>query len=186
MQKSVLKERISEMGLVAQAGSMTLVIACLCLASLPIAISVSGADGAMATFLAAAIVSVASAAGIALGGLCYGKHDAVMKLLLGMVIRMLIPLIGCLLVLILSPRMRNAGFAFYVLVFYLLALPIETASLRPLEVARRIVARDTCKTLLLEPARRPALERGVEAGEAASGVWQATGLERVADRKSVV
>jgi hypothetical protein len=146
MQKSALKERIGEMGLVAQAASMTLVIASLCLVSLPIAISVSGADGIVAAFLAAAIVSVASAAGIAIGGFCCGKHEAIMKLLLGMVVRMLVPLVACVLMLMLSPRMTDAGFALYVLVFYLLALPIETAMAvvkvaavrtRPIEATRQ-------------------------------------------------
>ena len=127
MQKSALKERIGEMGLAAQAASMTLVIANLCLVSLPVAISVSGADGIVAASLAAVIVSVASATGIAIGGLCCGKHEAIMRLLLGMVIRMLVPLVACAAVLVLSQRMTNAGFALYVLVFYLLALPIETA-----------------------------------------------------------
>ncbi|HEY2762001.1 MAG TPA: hypothetical protein VGI75_14690 [Pirellulales bacterium] len=114
------------MGAARLAALMAVALVGLWIVSLPVAISLSGQNGFNAGLLAAVVVWFASAAGMAIGECFYGRHEAILKLLFGMSIRMLIPLVGCLIVLMASPRLAGAGFVFYVLAFYLAALPIET------------------------------------------------------------
>jgi hypothetical protein len=125
------------MGIAGRAALLATFFAALAVVSLPVAMSTSGVDGIVASLSAAAVVWIASAAAMASGELCYGTHQAILKLLFGMTLRMLIPLVACLLVLMTLSRLANAGFAFYVLVFYLLALPVDTAlaMLKPTTVA---------------------------------------------------
>jgi hypothetical protein len=127
MRSNPFRQRIVEMGTAWQAVTMALVFCAIWLASLPVAMTLSGSDGALAAFFATVVVWFASAMGLLVGECCYGPSKSVSKLLAGMVVRMLIPLVACMAVLLASQRMTAAGFEFYVLIFYLLALPIDTA-----------------------------------------------------------
>jgi hypothetical protein len=127
MKSETIKQRIAVMGTAGQAAAMALLSTMLWLASLPIAITLSGFDGALAALFAAAAVWMASAMGLVIGEFCFGPSKSVSRLLAGMVIRMLLPLFACLIVLLSSQRLATSGFVFYVLAFYLVALLIETA-----------------------------------------------------------
>lgn len=106
---------------------MALVFCVLWLASLPVAITLSGPDGAMAALFAMVVVWLASAMGLLIGECCYGPSKSVSRLLAGMMVRMLISLVACMTVLLASQRLTAAGFEFYLLIAYLVALPIDTA-----------------------------------------------------------
>src|SRR5262245_46177155 len=127
MRSGSIKQRIAEMGTAWQAVMMAIVFCAIWLASLPVAITLSGSDGGLAALFATVVVWFASAMGLLIGECCYGPSKSVSRLLAGMVVRMLIPLVACMAVLLTSQRMTSAGFEFYVLIFYLLALPIDTA-----------------------------------------------------------
>ncbi|HZZ27180.1 MAG TPA: hypothetical protein VFE46_04165, partial [Pirellulales bacterium] len=82
--------------------------------------------GVLAEFTAGIVVWCASAMGMLFGEFIHGPNAALTKLLFGMVIRMVVPLAACLMVLLAQSRLASAGFVFYVLLFYLTALPIDT------------------------------------------------------------
>jgi len=113
------------MGIIAHGVLVALVLMALCLAAMPLAHSISGADGVWSALAAAIVVWLASVAGMAIGELFSGTSMAATKLLAGMVIRMAIPLVACLMALVGGERLAGSGFVFYVLFFYLVALPIE-------------------------------------------------------------
>jgi len=127
MRSQSIKQRIAVMGTAGQAATMGLLLSMLWLASLPVAMTLSGSDGALSALFAAAVVWMASTMGLVIGEFCYGPSKSVSRLLAGMVVRMLAPLIACMIVLLSSQRLTTSGFVFYVLVFYLVALLIETA-----------------------------------------------------------
>jgi hypothetical protein len=127
MRSKPIKQRIAEMGTAWQAVMMALVSCAFWVASLPVAIALSGSDGGLAALFATVVVWLASAMGLLIGECCYGPSKSLSRLLAGMLVRMLIPLVACMAVLLTSQRLAAAGFEFYVLIFYLLALPIDTA-----------------------------------------------------------
>lgn len=135
------KQRIAELGLAGRAALLLMLFAGLWLLSLPLAICTAGSSGVLAAFCGAMVVWFASAAGLAIGEMFYGTHQAILKLLFGMVIRMFIPLLACLGVLLTIPQLASAGFVFYVLGFYLLALPVDTV----LAVLQTAAAKEAAK-----------------------------------------
>jgi hypothetical protein len=68
----------------------------------------------------------ASAAGILIGELFHGPSEALLKLVAGMFLRMAIPLAACVVVQLSGGPLAAAGFVFYVMEFYFVALPIDT------------------------------------------------------------
>ena len=102
----------------------TLVVA-LCV-TVPLAITLGGTFGALAALAAALIVCVASILGLVLGELFRGPNEALMKLVFGMTVRMSLPLGACMVVCLNGGPLAAAGFVYYVLGFYLVALPIDT------------------------------------------------------------
>jgi hypothetical protein len=126
MVNSALKQRIANLQIMGRIGLFSLLLAAACLLVLPVAISLHGTDGFVAACAGIIVVWFASSLGMAVGELFHGPNAALSKLLLGMVIRMAIPLAACLLALLTDSRLAEAGFVFYVLVFYLAALPVDT------------------------------------------------------------
>jgi hypothetical protein len=135
------KQRLADLGIVGRSALLALLFALLWALSVPVAFSLSGIKGILAALSAAIVVWIASAAGMAIGELFHGPNEAVAKLLFGMVIRMTVPLIACLLVLLTGSRLATAGFVFYVLGFYLLALPVDTV----LAVLQTAAAKESAK-----------------------------------------
>ncbi|HTQ38174.1 MAG TPA: hypothetical protein VMJ32_04050 [Pirellulales bacterium] len=126
MLNPAVKQRIAELSLAHRLALSALVLAAICLATLPLALTLSGADGLWADGSAAAVVWGASAAGMAIGELLHDSNAAFTKLLIGMIIRMIVPLSACLVALLSKSRLADAGFVFYILVFYLAELPVDT------------------------------------------------------------
>ena len=125
-----LKDRLTGLGIVGRFVLLAFVMFVALVVALPLAFSLSGPMGGWTAFAAAAIVWFASAVGMLIGemfnGFLRGANEALVKLLLGMMIRMAIPLAACMIVHLSNGPLAAAGFVFYVLGFYLVALPIDT------------------------------------------------------------
>ena len=126
MANLILKQRIAQLGLPGRSALLFLVFAALWILSIPVALVVSGPISVFTSLAAAAVVGFASILGMAFGEMFHGPNEAITKLLFGMIIRMAIPLVACLLVLATGSPLMNTGFVFYVLAFYMAALPIDT------------------------------------------------------------
>jgi hypothetical protein len=121
-----LRDRLEHLGPVGRSACFALVLAAALAIVFPIAIWMFGAIGLWAALLAAAVVLLASAAGTALGELANGPSEALVKMLIGMAVRMALPLAACILVQLKGGPLAAAGFVYFVLGFYLVALPVET------------------------------------------------------------
>jgi hypothetical protein len=124
---SALKQRMANSGTAGRIALLALLLAAVSVVVLPAAYAWGGFNGLLAAAVATVVVWLASALGMALGQLSHGPNQALTNLLMSMLIRMAIPLAACLLVLLTSSRLAEAGFVFYILGFYLAALPIDTA-----------------------------------------------------------
>ncbi len=100
-------------------------MAALALAA-PLGFALHGTAGAWAAIAAAATVWIASVAALLAAEFFHGPYDALWGLLFGMGIRMSLPLAACMLVHFQKAELAAAGFVFFVLGFYLVALPIDT------------------------------------------------------------
>ena len=76
--------------------------------------------------IAAAVVFVSSASGLAISDWLRQSGQAMSSLLFGMAVRMLPPLAACVLVQLNPGTLSDAGFVYFVLGFYLIALPLDT------------------------------------------------------------
>jgi len=111
---------------VGRSACLALVLAVALAVALPVSIWTVGPSGMWAAVLAAVVVWLASAAGTAIGELASGPGEALIKMLVGMAIRMALPLATCVVVELSRGPLSAAGFVYFVLGFYLVALPIET------------------------------------------------------------
>ncbi len=83
-------------------------------------------SGAWAAVAAAFTVLVASVLSLFAAGAFQSRQEALWALLFSMGLRMSIPMAACLVVLMVGGPLATGGFVFFVLAFYLVALPVET------------------------------------------------------------
>jgi hypothetical protein len=122
------KTRLAQFGILGRCILLALVLGIALVVAAPLGFFLTGSDGAWAAIAAALVVWVASTAALALGEVFQGPgpNAALFKLLFGMTLRMALPLAACMAVHLSASSLDAAGFVFYVLGFYLLALPIDT------------------------------------------------------------
>jgi hypothetical protein len=129
---SLSKNRLAQLGPLGRTLVIALVILIALTIVLPLATSIYGTGGAIAAACAAAVMGLAS---IAAELACLPFHrptDVLWASLLGMGVRMAIPLAACMLVYFQRGSLADAGFVYWVMAIYLVVLPAETA----LSVAR--------------------------------------------------
>ena len=83
-------------------------------------------QGAIAALAGAAVVWTASMLACIVSDRFRRQGEPLVSLLVGMLLRMFLPLGACLVVLLNGGPLAAAGFVYFVLAFYLLALPVET------------------------------------------------------------
>lgn len=113
--------------------AMTLVGALLLvgIASTPIAYRADGADGLLAAGVAAAIVLLAGIGALAVNELCRSPEMVIPRVLGGMMLRMGVPLTAAMAIYYRGGPIIDAGFIYYLLVFYLVMLVVETTITLP-------------------------------------------------------
>lgn len=93
---------------------------------LSVAFALEGLPGCYSAIVAAVVVWVSSALGLAIGDVLRRSGQTWASLLFGMAVRMLLPLAACVLVQLNVGALADAGFVYFVLAFYLIALPLDT------------------------------------------------------------
>ncbi len=123
---SAVKNRLGRLGLTGRC----LLLALLILAALavigPLAAMLFGSLGFSAAVVAAVAVWFAAAAGNITNELFASRGQSAAGILVGMMMRMIFPLVMCLVVQLNDGKLAESGFVFYVLAFYLVVLPLDT------------------------------------------------------------
>jgi hypothetical protein len=109
-----------------QCAVVALIILAAFVVAVPIGLALVGPPGAWAAAAAALTVLFASCISIFAASLFQSRETAMWRLLASMGLRMSIPMAACFLVLLIGGPLVTGGFVYFVLAFYLAALPIDT------------------------------------------------------------
>jgi hypothetical protein len=124
---SAVKDRLSRLGLAGRCVLLALAMLVALLIVGPIAASLGGTSSFSAAIVAATVVWVAAAAGAGSAELFELRGQSLAGVLVGMSMRMMFPLIVCLVVQLNRGKLAESGFVYCVLAFYLVMLPLDTA-----------------------------------------------------------
>ncbi|MEX0676291.1 MAG: hypothetical protein WD063_04410 [Pirellulales bacterium] len=125
-QKSALRDHLSRLGILAQAGLVAGVLFIVWLPVASVAYAISGNAGTIASAVAAALCLVGAEFAL-IATLPFSRPSAAMySLAVGMLARTLIPLASGVVVHLTVPVLAGAGMVFYLLFFYMTALATET------------------------------------------------------------
>ena len=119
-------QRAGQWGLLARAGLLLALFAAFLLVSAPVALSLRGEAGLAAATLATAVCLVAGWLAMAATTWLAPPSQPAAHVLLGMILRMGLPLGLCLVILQYSAWLKDAGFGWYLVAAFSLGLAIET------------------------------------------------------------
>jgi hypothetical protein len=123
---SVVRDHLVRLQPLGQCGMLAALILVALVLVLPFAIWLGGPPVVGAAAAAAAVVWIASALGLGVCELVRKPGEVLAGVLLGMAIRMTLPLAACVLVHLGGGPLADAGFVFFVLGFYMIALAADT------------------------------------------------------------
>ncbi|MCC7085835.1 MAG: hypothetical protein IT427_12605 [Pirellulales bacterium] len=123
---SILKDRLAQFGTLGRCALLALLIAIALVVAMPVGFWLAGGPGIAAAVVAAVVVWFASALSLMIGEFFHASNEALTSLLFGMLLRVAVPLAACLLVYLSGSTLAKAGFAYFVLGFYFIALPVDT------------------------------------------------------------
>jgi hypothetical protein len=126
MVSTMWTEQMANLRTTGRLSVLAVVLIAVAMAASPLAFWLSGFGGLLACALSAVFIWFASAVASALGHFAHGPNQALTSLLISMLVRMAIPLVACMVALASGSQLVGSGFVFYVLGFYLIALPIDT------------------------------------------------------------
>jgi hypothetical protein len=112
--------------LAARAGALLLTVVGLTIFTLPAAWLSSGIPGLAAVAASAGVCLVAALASLAIAHLLRGPAVTLQALLLSMLVRMGIPLAFAVMAYLRAAPLVNAGLMYYLVIFYLPVLAVET------------------------------------------------------------
>ncbi len=124
--KKIVWNRLSRLGLAAQAGILCAIVSVVALPLALAAYAISGLPGVVAALVAACVCLLGGEIALGLCGLLARRHDALYAVLAGMLARTSVPLLLGLGLHVLMPSLTQAGLFFYFLAFYLVILTSET------------------------------------------------------------
>jgi hypothetical protein len=102
-------------------------VACLYLLLAPLAYSLHGTDALIASAVAAAICVFGSLGALIAMQFLKGPAMLIGGVVLGMFLRMTVPLVFCMIVYLQPGFLTRAGMVFYVLAFYMVTLTVDAA-----------------------------------------------------------
>jgi hypothetical protein len=123
---------LPERSLAFRGGLLGLAVAMLAAGVLPVAGLVGGRIALAAAALAAVVCLVGAASALVISHLLRGPRLALASLLVGMAVRSGMPLVLAIAVQIPGGPLAEAGFLYYLLVFYPVTLSVETVLSLPL------------------------------------------------------
>jgi hypothetical protein len=118
--------RIAHLHTKGRCALLALLLAGALLAALHLAYSLAGVLGGLAAIAAATVVLIASIGGLLIAEMFRSPAEAIWGMLFSMGLRMSLPMAACFVVLLCGGALSSGGFVYFVLAFYLLALPMET------------------------------------------------------------
>ncbi len=119
-------QRLQQMGSLSRAAVLAGILLAATVLLLPIAYTASGPIGLAACGFAFIVCALPALMSLAISELFTGPQRALYGLLVGMFLRMALPLTACFAAYAVNSPLAQAGLAFYVLPLYLLTLLIET------------------------------------------------------------
>lgn len=119
-------QRLQQMGSLSRAAILAGILLAATVLLLPIAYSASGSTGLAACGFALIVCALPALMSLAISELFAGPQRALYGLLIGMFLRMALPLTACFAAYAMNSPLAQAGLAFYVLPLYLLTLLVET------------------------------------------------------------
>jgi len=120
------RNRLAELHLAGRCAVVGVTLIVALVIALPIAYALTGVSGIWSAVAAAGTILVSSIASLLMSEMFRRPDEAMWALMLSMAVRMSLPMAVCLLVLMQGGPLGSGGFVFFVLAFYLVALPIET------------------------------------------------------------
>ena len=123
---SSLRTRLSQLHPLGKCAALAAVLFSSLIIAVPIGISLVCSWGAWAAVAAAITIFVASIISLFAAAAFQSRQEAMWALLFSMGLRMSIPMAACLIVLMVRGPLATGGFVYFVLAFYLVALPAET------------------------------------------------------------
>jgi len=91
----------------------------------PLSYGLSGVDGLVASAVAALVCLAGGELGLLVAAAFRGPMAAMNGAVLGMLVRMVVPLFGGVAIHLMVPRLADAGFVFYLVAFYMVDLAAE-------------------------------------------------------------
>jgi len=123
---SSFRNRLSQLHPLGKCAALAAVLLAALIVAVPIGVLFIGGWGAWAAVAAAMTIFVASIISLFAAAAFQSRQEAMWALLFSMGLRMSIPMAACLIVLLFGGPLATGGFVYFVLAFYLVALPVET------------------------------------------------------------
>jgi hypothetical protein len=133
-----LASRAGRLGLFAQAGLVSAALALIWFLAAAVAYAISGPPAVIASAVALLLCWLGGLLALALGGLFHGPTAAMQRMLVGMLARSVLPLLLGVVLHFKVPALAEAGMVFYLLIFYLATMAIETALLLAQATSSRV------------------------------------------------
>ena len=129
--------QIARLGLAARCGLVTLAVAIALAIAGALAFRLHEGAGVAAAGVAAGVCLLGSIAALTVSQFLQGPEAALRRVLASMALRMFVPLAFCLVVAALGGPLAEAGCVYYVLVFYLVTLAVDTVLALPHDAATK-------------------------------------------------
>ncbi len=120
------RDWLRRLGPIGRYGLLALSLAVALCIALPAAYGLQGMPACRAAMVAAGVVLLSSTLAMVISDFMRRSGQALASVLLGMAMRMFLPLGACVLAQLNPGALSEAGFVYFVLVFYLVALPTDT------------------------------------------------------------
>ena len=123
----IIRNKLAGLGLMGQTGVVSATVICVWLVVAPLAYQVSAVPGLLASAVGGGICLSGAALALLIGAMLPGPGTAMHRMVLGMFARTMLPLLSAVTLHFKVPSLAESGMIFYVLVFYMAALSVETA-----------------------------------------------------------
>jgi hypothetical protein len=126
---AILWNKLAGLSLPAQAGLTSALVSGLWIVVAPVAYEISGSIGPMAAALGAGVCLFGALVGLAIGAAFPGPSGVLQRMLFAMLARTVVPLLVGVALHFKSSELATAGMIYYLLIFYMATLAIETTML---------------------------------------------------------
>jgi hypothetical protein len=123
---TIVWNKLRRLSLAAQLAAVSATVAGAWLLTAPVAYTISGADGLLAAAVAAGVCWFGAALALATSRLFHGPSATLYAMAIGMMARTFLPLALGIVLQLNVPVLAHNGMIFYLLIFYVVAMAVET------------------------------------------------------------